>query len=475
MIFDCGACADAVHFFVLEDEPLVPLVAEWAMVMETPAEIDVTSVTSLIEHWSGLPVTTRKDYFNRLPRTDAEELFLNLKAPDQYELLSELSPLEKRSWIRLLAPDDAADLIQLYPFEGRGEPLNLMDEQTRHEVIGLLAYAEDHAGGLMSPRYIRLRPDMTVEEAIRYIRAQSRNPVEIIYYAYVLDFEQRLQGVVSFRDLFLAPPNKLVRDIMKTEVMTIQDDMDQEQVSRQFASHDLLALPVVDEQQRMKGIVTLDDIVSVVEEEATEDIQKMGGTQALDAPYLKSSFRQMVKKRGVWLTTLFVGEFFTASAMAHYAPEIQQAVALALFVPLIISSGGNSGSQASTLIIRALALQEIQLRDWWKVLGREVMTGLTLGLILGAIGMLRVWLWPPIDDPSYYNNVLAISMAVATSLVGVVLWGSVAGAMLPFALRRLGLDPATASAPFVATLVDVTGLIIYFTFASLMLSGTLLP
>ena len=445
--------------------------------MESVAELDVTSVTSLIEHWSGLPLGTRKDYFNRLPRTDAEELFFNLGPLDQHELLSELSPLEKRSWIRLLAPDDAADLIQQFPSEERFEALQLLDEKSRHEVVGLLAYAEDDAGGLMNPRYIRLRPDMTVEEAIRYIRAQARNPVEIIYYAYVLDFDQRLQGVVSFRDLFLAPPNKLVREIMHTELVTIQEDMDQEQVSRQFASHELLALPVLDKDGRMKGIVTVDDIVTVVEEEATEDIQKMGGTQALDAPYFKTGFFEMIRKRGVWLTVLFVGELFTATTMGHYGGEIQRAVVLALFIPLIISSGGNSGSQTSTLIIRSLALQEIQLRDWWRVLGRELITGMGLGLLLGMIGFVGVMVFP-ISDPTSGNilaqHLPAIGLTVAISLLGVVLWGSVTGAMLPFILRRLGLDPATASAPFVATLVDVTGLVIYFSLASLLLGGVIL-
>lgn len=441
--------------------------------METPAELDVNSVTSLIEHWSSLPLEERKLHFNQLPRTEAEELFLNLAAPDQFELLSELSPLEKRSWIRLLAPDDAADLVQLFPIEQRNEALLLLDEQSRHEVMGLLAYAEDDAGGLMNPRYIRLRPDMTVEEAIRYIRAQARNPIEIIYYAYVLDSGQRLVGTVSFRDLFVAPPNKLIREMMQTELISVREDMDQEEVSRQFSQHDLLALPVLGEDGKMKGIVTVDDIVTVVEEEATEDIQKLGGTQALEAPYLKIGFSEMVRKRGVWLTVLFAGELLTASAMGYFEDEIKKAVVLALFIPLIISSGGNAGSQASTLIIRALALREIQLKDWWKVLLRELRTGLALGAFLGAIGLLRVVLWP-IKDSGYLEHYFLIGFAVSVSLVGVVLWGSVSGSMLPFILHRVGLDPAVASAPFVATLVDVTGLIIYFSTASMFLGGILL-
>lgn len=441
--------------------------------MENLEELDTSSVTSLVEHWSGLALDDRKRFFQLLSRTDAEELFLTLGAADQFELMVEMNYLEKRSWIRLLAPDDAADLIQLFPSEQRTEITQLLDEQTRKEVNALLAYAEDNAGGLMNPRYIRLRPDMTVEEAIRYIRAQARNPIEIIYYAYVLDSAQRLLGVVSFRDLFMAPSEKLVRDMMHTDLLTIQDDMDQEEVGRQFAAHELLAMPVLDKEGHMKGIVTVDDVVSVVQEEATEDIQKMGGTQALEAPYLKIGLFEMLRKRGVWLTILFVGELFTATAMGYFEDQIQRAVVLALFIPLIISSGGNSGSQASTLIIRSLALREIQMRDWWRVLIKELTTGLFLGLLLGSIGLLRVVLWP-VKDSSYQEHFFLIGITVASALVGVVLWGSVAGAMLPFILRRFGVDPATASAPFVATLVDVTGLVIYFTVASLTLGGVLL-
>lgn len=441
--------------------------------METPAELDTTSVSSLVEHWSGLGLETRKEYFNRLPRTDAEELFLNLKSGDQFELLSELSPLEKRSWIRLLAPDDVADLIQLFEVENRQDALLLLDEQTRHEVIGLLAYAEDNAGGLMNPRYIRLRPDMTVEEAIRYIRAQARNPIEIIYYAYVLNALQQLKGVVSFRELFLAPPNRFVHDIMTHDVFSISENMDQEEVSRHFSQHEFVAMPVVDSEGRMKGLVTVDDIVTVVEEEATEDIQKLGGTQALDAPYLKIGFTEMFRKRGVWLTILFIGELFTATAMGFFEHQIQQAVVLALFIPLIISSGGNSGSQASTLIIRALAVRDVQLRDWWKVFVREIGTGLALGALLGGIGFLRVVLWP-VKDQAMTEHTMMIGLTVAISVTGVVLWGSLAGAMLPFVLRKTGLDPATASAPLVATLVDVTGLVIYFSLAKVLLAGILL-
>lgn len=441
---------------------------------ETPQTApEALSFEALQESWASLHSDTRKEAFFALNRSDAEELFLSLSAADQYELLCDRSAIEKRSWIRLLAPDDTADLIQQFPAEERESILALLDETTRKEVTALLAYAEDDAGGLMNSRFIRLRPDVSVDVAIRYLRAQARTSVETVNYAYVLDSEQRLLGVVSFRDLLLAPPEKTVSEIMEKEILTLPEDMDQEEVSRQFSQHGLSALPVVDAQGRIKGIVTVDDVVEVVEEEATEDIQKLGGSEALHEPYLQVSMLEMVKKRAGWLTVLFIGEMFTATAMAYYEKEIERAVVLALFIPLIISSGGNSGSQATSLIIRALALREVRVRDWWRVFFREVSTGLALGLILGAIGMMRIMLWPTRTEV-YGEHYMLIGAAVSASLVGVVLWGSVTGAMLPFVLRALNFDPATASAPFVATLVDVTGLVIYFTVSSLLLGGTLL-
>jgi magnesium transporter len=260
---------------------------------------------------------------------------------------------------------------------------------------------------------------------------------------------------------------------MRADVVSVTDDMDQEAVSRVFADNDLPAIPVVDRAGHMKGIVTVDDIVDVVEEEATEDIQKFGGVEALGAPYLDIGFRGMVRKRAGWLAVLFVGEMLTATAMAFFEEQIARAVVLAVFLPLIISSGGNSGSQASTLVIRAMALGQVRLRDWWRVAGREVMTGIALGLILGAIGFVRILMWQRIAH-SYGEHTVRIAATVASSLVGVVAFGTFAGSMLPFLLRRLRLDPASASAPFVATLVDVTGVLIYFGLGSFILRGSML-
>jgi magnesium transporter len=289
----------------------------------------------------------------------------------------------------------------------------------------------------------------------------------------VLDQEQKLLGVVAFRELFAALPNQRIADIMRTKLITVHEDMDQEEVAKLFDLHHFQALPVVDASGVMKGIVTADDIVDVVREEATEDIQKIGGTEALDAPYLDVGFFSMVKKRAGWLMALFVGEMLTASAMGQYEHEIARAVVLALFVPLVISSGGNSGSQATTLVIRAMALGEVRLRDWWRVVRREFLSGLTLGLILAPIGVIRVLVWDSIFH-TYGPHAGALAATVGVALVGVVLWGTMVGSMLPFLLRKLKFDPASASAPFVATLVDVTGLVIYFTAAQLILRGKLL-
>jgi magnesium transporter len=375
--------------------------------------------------------------------------------------------------MRQLAPDDAADVVQAAEPEQRDTLLAALDAPTRREVSALLAYAEDEAGGLMSPRYVRLRPDMSVDEAVAYLRRAARERVETIYYIYVLDAEQRLLGVVSFRELFAAPPEAPVRQVMRTNIISVRDDLDQEAVANVIAENGLMAVPVLDAEGRIRGIVTIDDIVDVVREEATEDIQKIGGTQALDAPYLQVGLFEMVRKRGVWLTVIFVGQLLTTTAMSIFESEIARAVVLALFIPLVISSGGNSGSQASTLVIRAMAMQEVRLRDWARVLQREIAAGFLLGLVLGLIGLLRILLWPR-RSQQFGEHFVLIGITVAVSLIWIVMWGAVAGSMLPFVLRRLGFDPASASAPFIATLVDVTGLVIYFSVANVVLAGTLL-
>jgi magnesium transporter len=328
----------------------------------------------------------------------------------------------------------------------------------------------------MSTRYARLRPQMTADEAVSYLRRQARDKIETIYVAYVVDPELHLLGVVSFRDLFAADPKKVVSEIMETEVVRVSDEMDQETVSRIFAEHDLNAIPVVDKDGKIKGIVTVDDIVDVVQEEATEDAQKFGGMEALDLPYLQSTRREMIVKRARWLTILLIGEMLTATALGFFSDELEKQYVLSLFLPLIISSGGNSGSQASTLVIRAMALGEVRIADWFLVFRREIGIGTVLGAILGSVASVRVIVWGyfgAYHGPAGDHYVL-IGVTVAASLVGCVLWGTLMGSMLPFILRKAGADPASASAPLVATLVDVSGIIIYFTIAKLILTGVLL-
>ncbi len=427
----------------------------------------------LRETWPLLDASDRLAAFRALNPAEADDFFLGLSTRDQCDLVLELPPGERRLWLRLLPPDDAADLVQEAPAEEQQGLLQQFDEVTTREVRVLMAYAEDDAGGLMNPRFARVRPDMASDEAISYIRRQMRERPEIVHYAYVLDHDQRLLGVCSIRQLFRMMPEQRVQDIMRANPIALPEGLDQEEVGRLFAQHHLLALPVVDDAGRMKGIVTADDIVEVLREEATEDIQKIGGTEALGAPYLEVGLSSMVRRRAGWLSALFLGEMLTATAMGYFEAEIARAVVLALFVPLVISSGGNSGSQATTLVIRAMALGEVRLRDWWRVVRREFLAGLGLGAILAVIGVLRIFAWQGMFH-TYGSHAGVVAITVGLSLMGVVLWGALAGSMLPFLLRRLGFDPASASAPFVATLVDVTGLVIYFTTAKVVMSGSLL-
>ena len=437
-----------------------------------PTLVQQPPTETLASQWPVLSSHARVAAFNALPRGEMDDFFLQLDPREQAQLILSLPETEHRIWIRLLAPDDTADLLQNVSAPNRDRLLSLLDGPTHREVRMLLAYKEDVAGGRMSPRYAHLRPEMTADEALAYLRHQASH-VETIYYAYVLDSEQHLKGVVSLRDLFSSDRTKAVQNLMRTKFVSVPEHEDQEAIAKLFNQHHLLAIPVLDNEQRMMGIVTVDDIVAVVQQEASEDIQKAGGSEALDGPYLEVGILGMVKKRAGWLAVLFLGEMLTATAMGYFEDEIAKAVVLALFLPLIISSGGNSGSQATTLVIRAMAIGELRLKDWWRVMRRELLVGTALGLVLAVIGLARILVWHAVRG-TYGEHYLLIALTIASSLVGVVLFGSIAGSMLPFLLRRVGLDPASASAPFVATLVDVTGLVIYFSVASFILRGTLL-
>ena len=369
-----------------------------------------------------------------------------------------------RRWFRGL------DFTDQLLYQARDLEVIVVAERSREGSRPL--YPEDEAAGLMHSGYVRISPEMTVEEAIAEIRRQA-GQVEMIYYAYALDDAQHLVGVISFRELISADRSKKVRDVMRADYLFVPEDEDKEAVAHVLAKHRLLAVPVVDADKHMMGIVSSTDLAGVAQQAASEDILKIGGMEALEGPYMEVTFLQMVRKRAGWLAILFLGEMLTATAMGYFSDEISRAVVLALFIPLIISSGGNSGSQATTLVIRAMALGEIRLRDWWRVIRRELLAGIALGAILGVIGVTRILLWHVLRG-TYGEHYLVIALTIGCSLIGVVMFGTLAGSMLPFILRSCGLDPASASAPFVATLVDVTGLIIYFSVASIILRGILL-
>jgi magnesium transporter len=443
-------------------------------VVESTEDIprETLTVEELRDAWPVLDTEERLEGFHLLPRDEAEDFFLELSTRGQASVLAGMAPRERRAWLRLMPPDDVADLLMEFSLEERRELLVMLDDSTRREVNALLAYSEDEAGGLMNPRFARVRPEMTVEEAIRYVRRQAPN-LETIYYVYVLDGEQRLLGVVSFRELLLAPGEKPLSEVMHEDVISVPEELDQEAVARVIAQHDILAVPVVDAERRVKGIVTVDDVVDVVETEATEDIQKIGGTVALDAPYLQTSVREMIQKRAGWLMVLLVGQMFTISALALYQERFQTAAVLVLFLPMIISSGGNSGSQATTLVIRAMALGQVRLRDWWRVMRRELASGLVLGAILAVLGLARIGLGE-LWFHEYGQHWFVLGSTVVLSLVAVVTLGTLIGALLPLVLRKLGFDPAGASAPVVATLLDLSGVLIYFTLAQVLLRGRLL-
>ena len=410
--------------------------------------------------------------FRILPRRLAAEVFEYLPIEIQEELLRAMAKEDVAALLNDMSPDDRTTLLEELPASVTKQMLALLTPQERAVAVSLLGYPEDSIGRLMTPDYVRVRPQWTVERALAHIRRHGHDS-ETLSMVYVVDDNEVLIDDLRIRTLLLADPEKRIADLMDSRFVALKATDDQETAVTAFRREDRNALPVTDSAGVLIGIVTIDDVLDVAEEAATEDIQKFGGMQALEEPYMNVAFHRMVRKRALWLIVLFLGEMLTATAMGFFEEEIARAVVLALFVPLIISSGGNSGSQASTLVIRAMALEEIRLRDWWRVMRREFFAGLTLGAILGSIGFLRIAVWSNFSD-TYGPHAFLVALTVGITLVSIVMWGTLAGSMLPFALRRLGLDPATSSAPFVATLVDVTGLVIYFSVALVLLRGTLL-
>ena len=410
-----------------------------------------------------------------LPVTRAVELFDDPIMRRRAAILEKLDPQRAAEILSGLSADERTDVIQKMGHHPRHLIVPRIAVEERKELEGLLQYPAHTAGGIMTTEFVQLDPNMIVSEALRHIRSVAREK-ESIYACYVMQTGTgRLLGAISLRDLVMAELDTPITEVMRKKPVTVDAFDDQEDVAKKISKYNLLAVPVLEKDGNVVGFVTVDDVVDVLIEEGTEDILRMAAVEpgALDKPYMQVSLPVMIRKRAGWLVILFLGEMLTATAMGFFEKEIARAVVLALFVPLIISSGGNSGSQASTLVIRALALGEVTLRDWWRVMRREIFSGLGLGVILGSIGFLRITVWSAFSN-IYGAHWALVALTVGLALVGIVLWGTLAGSMLPFALRRLGFDPATSSAPFVATLVDVTGLVIYFSVAVLILRGTLL-
>jgi magnesium transporter len=410
--------------------------------------------------------------FRILPRPRAAAVFEYLRPEDQRRLLKAMGQDDVTEILNHVSPDDRTLFLSELPANVTKSLLALLTTEEREEAVTLLGYAPGTVGRLMTPHYIAVREEWTVKQVLDYVREHGPKS-ETLNVVYVVDDAGVLIDDIRIRDFLVVPLTDHVSDLMDRRFVTLRATDRQQSAVAVFRREDRSALPVTDTAGVLIGIVTVDDVLDVAEEAATREFQLFGGSEALDAPYLQISRFGMVRKRAGWLIVLFLGEMLTATAMGFFEKEIARAVVLALFVPLIISSGGNSGSQASTLVIRALAVGELALADLWKVIRREVFSGFALGCILGAIGFMRITIWSRFTN-LYGTHWLLVALTVAFSLIGVVLWGSLVGSMLPFVLRRLGFDPATSSAPFVATLVDVTGLIIYFSVGMVVLRGTLL-
>lgn len=409
---------------------------------------------------------------NHLSIGRAAAAFRILDFPLQEDVIRTLSPAKIAELMNELPADDRTAFLEELPSEAVKELIKLLDPEERRITLSLLGYKENSVGRIMTPDYIAVREEWSVKEVLDYIREHGKDS-ETIDVIYVIDEKGQLLDDFRIREFLLVSPDTVVHTLMDDRFVSLHANDDQEEAIQVFRMENRVALPVVDDQGVLLGIVTIDDMLWIANEEHTEDIQKIGGTEALDEPYLDMPLLRLVKKRVGWLVVLFIGEMLTATAMGFFEDEIAKAVVLALFVPLIISSGGNSGSQASTLIIQAMALGEIGISDWWRVMRREIISGLLLGGVLGAIGFLRILLWNSLFH-TYGDHTVLIGATVGISLVGVVLWGTLSGSMLPLLLKKCGADPATSSAPFVATLVDVTGLLIYFTVAYTLMKGILL-
>lgn len=475
-----------------EERPVAALLAPDILALLDESPSDVATETeelhpaNLADVAAELPVERVPELLRSLPPARAADVLEYMDEELRAEVLDHMSASQAAALVSEMTPDDRADTLEELEEDRLDEILAEIPAAARRETEGLLSYPPDSAGGLMTTEFVSVSEELTVEDALEAVRAVARTGRrEAMYAIYATDPHGRLHGVLSLRELLAAPPGARIADVSWTDVVTVRPTADREEVAQITSKYDLVAVPVVDESGRVLGVVTVDDVIDAIVEEGTEDVQRLGAVEPLDLSYMQTGFGTLLRKRAGWLMILMISEMLTTSTLQHFDRELQRVAALVLFVPLVMSSGGNSGSQATSLIIRAMALREVKLRDWWRVALRELPTGVALGVILGIIAIARVLLWQYMWQHGwtmgtvrlgydYGEHYRLIALTVGCALVGIVGFGSLAGSMLPFLLRRLGFDPASASAPFVATLVDVTGLTIYFTVALLILGGTLL-
>jgi magnesium transporter len=456
------------HFQELVDEK------SWKILKNELTDLEPLQIAEIIEDLDS-PKSDLVILFRLLPRRVAKETFQYLSLEKQELIIEGLAVNGEKiaALLNDLDPDDRTAFLEELPGAVSQRLIQMLSKEEREITTRLLGYPEESIGRLMTPEYVAVKPYFTVAHALDHIRKFGRDS-ETLNVIYVVDNHWKLIDDIRIKEIILASPDQTISEIINDRFVALNAYDDQEVAVKVFQDQDRVALPVVDTEGVLLGIVTFDDVMDVQQEETTEDFLKFGGLEGLDMSYTKTSLFEMVKKRSGWLVLLFLGEMLTASAMGYFEEEISKAVVLALFIPLIISSGGNSGSQAASLIIRSLALHELKLRNWWYVMRKEILSGLLLGSILGGIGFIRIFIWHKAGFYDYGEYWVWIGMSVSVSLVFVVLWGTLSGSMIPFILKRVRLDPATASAPFVATLVDVTGLIIYFSVAALFLMGRLL-
>ncbi|MCA0374871.1 MAG: magnesium transporter [Gemmatimonadetes bacterium] len=464
-----------------EDRPLAALIVPdlLELLEEHPASIgpqtEEMHPADLADVAEALPEEHLRAFLAALPKERAAEVLEYLDEELRTQVLEELTASEAAEIVAEMTPDERADALEELDEDVADEILAELEPADKAETERLLQYDPYTAGGLMTTEFVSVDEGLTVEESLRAVRAMARaGRREAMYTIYTVDGAGRLRGVLSLRELLAAPEGSRLSEHAWTEVVSVTPDTPQEEVSQVTSNYDLVALPVVDGDRRLLGVVTVDDVIDVIQEEQTEDAQKFGGMEALEEPYMQVSLWQNVRKRGGWLAVLAVSEMLTASVMARYEGELARVILLAQFIPLIMSSGGNSGSQATSLIIRAMALGEVTLSDWWRVVVRELPAGLLLGIMLGTIATLRIMAWHLMGLYDYGAHFTPLALTVGITLIVIVTIGSLTGSMLPFVLRRLGFDPASASAPFVATLVDVSAISVYFSVAYMLLRGTLL-